>query len=179
MTLFAVWMVIVIISISINASISASALVTKFCVSMRSCWPGWPHPPGLFCLRANCYSTSASTFSSKSASVTKLEICMRPCWPRWPHPPGLFCLDANCYQRAASNIRSGHPLVRPRRRNHRWRRWIQDRAHPLGLGDLMALDILKVVKAPILREMIGCSSIIEAENTEAERKGRKRDIFSL
>ena len=43
----------------------------------------------------------------------------------------------------------------------------------------MALDILKVVKVSDLREMIGCTTIIEAENTETERKGRKRDIFLL
>ena len=41
---------------------------------------------------------------------------------------------------------------------------------------LGALDILKVVKASDLREMFACTTIIEAENTEAERKGRKRDL---
>ena len=41
---------------------------------------------------------------------------------------------------------------------------------------LGVLDILKVVKASDLREMFACTTIIEAENTEAEKKGRKRDF---
>ena len=44
---------------------------------------------------------------------------------------------------------------------------------------LGALDILKVVKASNLREMFARTTIIEAENIKAERKGRKRDIFPL